>query len=154
MLLIAYDGSENADAAIDAAAKLASGQEAVVLTTWEPYIDLMARNAAAGFSAAPAPYASEIDNEAKQHALKVATAGAERATAAGLAAEPRCEASIGGPAQTILEAADQLGADAIVIGTRGHGRMKSLLLGSVSHSVVQHATRPVLVVPPGPQHED
>jgi nucleotide-binding universal stress UspA family protein len=47
----------------------------------------------------------------------------------------------------ILAEADRVGADAIVMGSRGLTRLKSLLLGSVSHEVLQHANRPVVFVP-------
>jgi nucleotide-binding universal stress UspA family protein len=52
----------------------------------------------------------------------------------------------GQPAVAILE--EGAGAEMIVVGRRGLGGFKSLLLGSVSQQVVQHATCPVLVVQP------
>jgi nucleotide-binding universal stress UspA family protein len=50
-------------------------------------------------------------------------------------------------ANAILAEADALGASAIVMGSRGLTGVKSLLLGSVSHNVIQHADRTVIVVP-------
>jgi nucleotide-binding universal stress UspA family protein len=47
----------------------------------------------------------------------------------------------------VLSEADEAGASAIVMGSRGLGRVSSLLIGSVSHAVLQHADRPVIVVP-------
>ena len=55
--------------------------------------------------------------------------------------------SSGGPAATLLEAAE--GADLLVVGSRGLGGFKGLLLGSVSQQVSHHASCPVVVVPPG-----
>ncbi len=52
----------------------------------------------------------------------------------------------GHPAQVILDAAKAAGADMIVMGSRGLGGIKGLLLGSVSHAVVSHAPVPVLIV--------
>ncbi|MDU0825964.1 MAG: universal stress protein [Negativicoccus succinicivorans] len=48
--------------------------------------------------------------------------------------------------ETILTVADELNADLIVIGSRGLGSVKGLVLGSASKYVLHHATRPVLVV--------
>jgi nucleotide-binding universal stress UspA family protein len=47
-------------------------------------------------------------------------------------------------ADAIVEAAD--GAELIVVGTHGHGSIASLVLGSVSHHVAQHAPCPVVIV--------
>ncbi len=52
----------------------------------------------------------------------------------------------GRPADAILDLAERIGADLIVVGSRGLGSVKSLLVGSVSLGVVHHADRPVLVV--------
>jgi nucleotide-binding universal stress UspA family protein len=52
----------------------------------------------------------------------------------------------GPPAQAILRVAAEEGYGLIVVGSRGHGVMAGLLLGSVSNAVVQRALCPVLVV--------
>lgn len=54
----------------------------------------------------------------------------------------------GSPADALLKVAQTRGADEIVVGTRGHGRIGSLL-GSVSREVLHHADRPVVVIPEG-----
>ena len=51
-----------------------------------------------------------------------------------------------GRASTVLRnEAATMGADLIMVGSRGHGRISTMLLGSVSAEVVDHAGRPVLV---------
>ena len=55
----------------------------------------------------------------------------------------------GAAAAAVRQAAERLGADAIVLGAHGHGRAYHALLGSVSEEVVRHANRPVFVVPAG-----
>ena len=52
----------------------------------------------------------------------------------------------GRPADAILEVAEEIKADMIVIGARGVGQLKEHVLGSVSHRVMTHATCPVFVV--------
>jgi len=51
----------------------------------------------------------------------------------------------GRPATAIIERARAMRADLIVVGSRGHGRIESMLLGSISSELVDHAPAPVLV---------
>jgi nucleotide-binding universal stress UspA family protein len=66
---------------------------------------------------------------------------------AGLSAEPRADLATptwGG----IVEVADEIDAAVIVTGSRGLTGVRELFEGSVSHDVAEHASRPVLIVPP------
>lgn len=150
MILIAYDGSADADAAMGRAAELLPGAEAAVLIVWERFVDVVMRTSALGVGSGMAniyAYSEEIDAASRDAALTTANAGAERATAAGLLARPRVDARQNDVADTILAAAADLDVELIVMGTRGRSGVRSFLLGSVSHAVVQHADRAVLVVP-------
>jgi len=60
----------------------------------------------------------------------------------------RCLLVDGNPVTALLGAAAELGADLIVVGSRGTGGFAGLQLGSTSHQLVQHSDRPVVVVPP------
>ena len=53
---------------------------------------------------------------------------------------------IGNPAQLILDSANNLSADLVVVGVRGRSRLSEVVLGSVSHRVLMHGSRPTLIV--------
>ena len=53
---------------------------------------------------------------------------------------------IGSPAQLILDSAESLSSDLIVVGVRGRSRLSEVVLGSVSHRVLLHSSRSVLIV--------
>ncbi|HVB85498.1 MAG TPA: universal stress protein [Candidatus Dormibacteraeota bacterium] len=54
----------------------------------------------------------------------------------------------GSPAESIVRVAKKWGADLIVMGSRGRGKVKGILLGSVSQDVLSNSPCPVLVAPP------
>lgn len=53
---------------------------------------------------------------------------------------------IGDPAELILDSAKNLSADLVVVGARGRSRLSEMILGSVSHRVLLHGSRPTLIV--------
>lgn len=161
MILVSYDGSADAQAAIDHTARVLPGSEVLVLSVWEPYLDMLTRTGSYGLGmGAVGMYADseQIDDTSRRGGLERAAEGAAQATASGLDAQARCERRDGDIANTILAVAAEIDAATIVLGTRGRGGMSSFLLGSVSHQVVQHADRPVTVVPSAAtalrRHED
>jgi nucleotide-binding universal stress UspA family protein len=52
---------------------------------------------------------------------------------------------VGSPAQLIIDSADNVSADLIVVGVSGRNRLSEVVLGSVSHRVLLHGSRPVLI---------
>lgn len=147
MILLCYDGSADAGAAIEHAGKLLSGQAAIVLTVWEPFIEVMTRTSFGLGMAAGSINIEEIDTSTREAAQTRAQEGTELAQRVGLDAQPRTRSQVTTVAAAILDEADDLDASAIIVGSRGLTGLKSLMLGSVSHAVSQHADRTVIVVP-------
>ncbi len=85
----------------------------------------------------------EVYEKAAQRVLDLAV---DAADTSGLPLPVERIVVVGGAAKAILETAK--GADLVVVGSRGLGGFKGLLLGSVSHQVTHHAACPVVVVPP------
>jgi nucleotide-binding universal stress UspA family protein len=138
-IVVGVDGSACARAALEFAVRETALRKAHlrIICAWEipPAIY------AGGF--APALDKSTIDGF-RTGADKVVQEAVAKAKELDSAIE--CEGNVaqGQPAEVLLQEARD--ADLIVVGNRGHGGFGSLLLGSVSHQVVQHALCPVTVV--------
>jgi nucleotide-binding universal stress UspA family protein len=148
--LIAYDGSEDATAAVRAAAHLLREATTVVIhvrgESWTAERAGLARAALPDSVIATA--ARKWERAAAGTAQEIADRGAAVAREAGLHATAVVREAIT-PWRGICAAAEQLEADMIVCGSRGQGAFSRAVLGSTSSSLVHHAPRPVLVVPPG-----
>lgn len=145
-VLLCFDGSPDAAAAIEIAAALLAPRPATVLSAWEP-LRTWAPYDPASILEAPigklAAKALELDAIAEEVAQREAERGAELAAAAGL--EAQALVGHGKAWRVICDTADELDAAVIVIGRRGLSRVQSALLGSVSSAVSLHARQPVLV---------
>jgi nucleotide-binding universal stress UspA family protein len=89
----------------------------------------------------------EIDSREEAAARAAADEGARAAREHGWDATPRIAGVRTAEWRTIVDVADELDAGLIVCGTRGLSGVRSLVLGSVSRAVLQHAGRPVLIAP-------
>jgi nucleotide-binding universal stress UspA family protein len=144
MILIAYDGSDDAKAAIQQAGKLFKGESATVVTVWQRFIDTMVRM---GGGVGMIVDYDQIDRSSQQSAVERAEEGAKLAASAGLASDAKALVVDTTIAAAIIGAGAEADADVVVLGSRGYTGVKSLMLGSVSSHVLHHADRPVLVVP-------
>lgn len=146
-ILIAYDGSDGAKAAVSAAGELFPGRRAVVLSVWHS----AAAAAPATLIAIPAGVATrayaELDGESERQAAAMAAEGATEAEAAGLDAAGVAVLCHGQVWATIVNAADEEDVAAVVVGSRGRSAVASAVLGSVANGVVHHSSRPVVVIP-------
>lgn len=148
LALYCYDGSGDAKAAIERAARLLGDHRAVVLTVFESILALP--TGGAGITdpeVMPPENADEVDAAARERSLGLAREGCELLGRLGVAAEPAAAEGLGSVWRTILAEADERDAAVTVIGSRGLTGVRSLVLGSISHGVANHSRRPVLIVP-------
>jgi nucleotide-binding universal stress UspA family protein len=146
--LIGYDRSDDAAAAIRHAGSLLGPRPAVVAHVWDSLAALLLHTDISGLTGSMREAAGELDEEDRRDAERVAAEGAELARDAGFDAEAHALQGKPKAWPTLLAKADAIDAAVVVIGSRGHGAVKSALLGSVSSGLLHHTRRPVLVVPP------
>jgi nucleotide-binding universal stress UspA family protein len=148
--LFCYDGSDESRRALASVAGLLTSGSAVVLTVWQPLTARLTETG--GFGVFALEDESEVDDQERDAAREAAEDGATRARGIGLEAEARVEQADGPVWQSVVDVANEIDAGLIVCGTRGRGSIRSALLGSTSHAVLQHAGRPVLISPEPHDH--
>ena len=132
-----------------ARAEFSGPRKAVVLTVWEPVAVWQPYDPATGLTAPLSKLASRAPGSRRDREGSRRGAGhhGERPGARSAGFEAQGRTAGGKPWRAICDVAHDIDAEPIVVGARGLSRVQSALLGSVSAAVVQHARRPVLVVP-------
>lgn len=131
-IVVGVDGSKPAMAALDWATDLAdsASAELVVVHAWE-------------YSKPDAHESPEGHDRAEIDAALVLEEAVARSRERGLG-PVRGELVEASPSVALVALAEQ--ADLVVVGSRGRGGLRSMLFGSVAHSVAQHSPRPTVVV--------
>jgi nucleotide-binding universal stress UspA family protein len=129
-ILLATDGSDKAELAATAAAELAKSTAS----------ELQVAHVAAQY-----PYARAAGEELPDVAQQVLDEQVSRLQQAGVTVA-EAHVRVGPPAAVIVALAEHMGAQLIIMGSRGMGGIRRALMGSVSDSVVSHAHCAVMVV--------
>jgi nucleotide-binding universal stress UspA family protein len=142
-ILVATDGSEGANRALEYAAKEAKERDAALLIAnvigWAGILDDVFVRATEGQQV----WLTELLESTSAEILKNAR---ERALALGVATV-QIESRSGKVAEALIEIAKEKSADLIVTGKRGSGEIAGVLLGSISQKLASLSPLPVTVVP-------
>ncbi|MFG1609737.1 universal stress protein [Actinoplanes sp. NPDC049265] len=146
-VLVGYDGSVPAGAAIEAGARLLPGAHARVAHVWTPpYASEQLRRRLWRGAGCVDEFVAAVEREGRCEADRIAATGVTLARAAGWPAEPFVARGFGGEGFQLTEMARAAGTDLMVLGARGLSGATAVL-GSVSDMAVHYATQPVLVAP-------
>lgn len=139
-IIVGVDGSDHSRHALEWAIR-----EAAIRHT--PLTVLTVQQAVAGYLGGPVLYSGDQDlaKQAREKAQEETDSMLEKVGHESRPASVTVQAVTGLPAETLLQAAAD--ADMIVVGSRGAGGFKRLLMGSVSNQVTHHAHCPVVVIP-------
>jgi nucleotide-binding universal stress UspA family protein len=137
-VLFAYDGFEDAKAAIrQAGRQFRSNRSAIVLTVWEPFASMP-------FASTPSTPGG-LEQGIEREARRVADEGARLARTCGFDAQSVAERgdSIW---QRIVQSAEEHDASVVVLGAHGRTATQLMASGRVASAAAEHTARPVLIV--------
>jgi nucleotide-binding universal stress UspA family protein len=141
-IIVGVDGSRHSRRALEWAVSEAAARHA-------PLTVLTVHQAVAGYWGGPVPFPYSEDpsltEQARKEVQKETDDVLDEFDAGSLPPSVTVRAVTGPPAEELLAAAEH--ADQLIVGARGAGGFKRLLLGSVSTHVTHHAHCPVVVVP-------
>jgi nucleotide-binding universal stress UspA family protein len=137
VIVVGVDGSEGAAIALDFAMKEAAlrGSRLRLVSAWEIPASVLA-SVVAG---------KEFYEEFRENAIKVAQEAAALVNEREPGVEHEEIVVEGQAAKVLLEHSED--AELMVVGRRGHGSFREMLLGSISRQVVVHAKCPLVIVP-------
>ncbi len=137
-IIVAYDGSEHANRALEIGIDLAKKYNAKL-----DVVEVIDTAMLTGMGLAPVP--AEVVDQIYTKAKREVEMAKNKAVQAGLS-NVSGETLEGDPASSLLDYAGKNGADLIITGSRGLSTLKRIVLGSVSTRIVQESKIPVLVV--------
>ena len=146
-VLLATDGSNFSEAAIDACRKIIAEPEKTSFKIISS-VEFPMMPASDPFIGASAEYYDQVEQAGRSLAKEfVKQAAAQlRSLFPGVSLDITTKVLDGSPQRVIVEEAESWGANLIVIGSHGYGFWSRALLGSVSSAIVHHAACSVLVV--------
>ena len=142
-ILFATDGEKQGEAALEMVQRfdLGEGDQVKIVSVVD-----MAVPMAFDVYGESLPDTTSIERTARANAGNLLDAAAEKLRSQFPDVEISTDVLFGSPDSRIVEAAEEMRPDLVVVGSHGYSRWERLLLGSVSDSVVHHAPCSVLVV--------
>ncbi|GIP27707.1 universal stress protein YxiE [Paenibacillus sp. J23TS9] len=135
-ILVPVDGSTHAQRALDAAVALIQSLKN------EPELAVLHVNPSISIN--EPPVGIDLEERIREEGEKILAPATEALSKLGVSYQTFSKT--GDPSSAICKTAEEQHVDLIIMGSRGIGLMSELLIGSVSHGVVQHAHCPVMIV--------
>jgi nucleotide-binding universal stress UspA family protein len=155
-VLVPTDGSENAERAVRFSAQVADRRQQAEVTVVYVHLRVpthMPLSMSVLTPEIPLEQASLLAEESRPDELAQAQAIVDRAVAEIRSLVTSPDVTVAGRVvehnrvdEGVLQAAEETHADIIVVGTRGRSLLRSAIMGSVSHSLIEKASCPVLIV--------